>query len=150
MMPDDKSVDEFMFGTNGVAKDLKKGSLLIDCSTIGPVAAKRLFEKAKSAGHVFIDAPVSGGVKGAEEGRLTFMIGAPSTESSAESKTILTPMGANFFDCGGPSMGQTAKIANNLALGIQMQSIIEAMIYGERMGMDLAVLKEVMSKATSR
>lgn len=149
-MPDDKAVDEFMFGPNGVAKGLRKGSLLIDCSTIGPVAARRLFEKAKETGHVFVDAPVSGGVRGAEDGRLTFMIGAPSQESGAESKLVLGPMGANFFDCGGPSMGQTAKVANNLALGIQMQSIIEAMVYGERMGMDLAVLKEVMSKATSR
>lgn len=59
-------------------------------------------------------------------------------------------MGANFFNCGKPGMGQTAKIANNLALGIQMQSIVEAMVYGEKMGMDLAVLKEIMSKATSR
>lgn len=59
-------------------------------------------------------------------------------------------MGANFFDCAKPGMGQTAKIANNLALGIQMQSIVEAMVYGEKMGMDLGILKEIMGKATSR
>lgn len=59
-------------------------------------------------------------------------------------------MGAAFFDCAKPGMGQTAKIANNLALGIQMQSIVEAMAFGEKMGIDLKILKEVMSKATSR
>ena len=59
-------------------------------------------------------------------------------------------MGKNIIDCKKPGMGQTAKIANNLALAIQMQSIIEAMMYGERMGVDLNVLTQIMSTATSR
>jgi 3-hydroxyisobutyrate dehydrogenase-like beta-hydroxyacid dehydrogenase len=59
-------------------------------------------------------------------------------------------MGANFFNCGPTGMGQTAKVANNLALAIQMQSICEAMLFGEKMGIDLKVLTEIMSKATSR
>ena len=65
-------------------------------------------------------------------------------------KDILEGMGANFFNCGATGMGQTAKIANNLALAIQMQSICEAMLFGEKMGIDLKVLTEIMSKATSR
>lgn len=63
---------------------------------------------------------------------------------------LLSPMGANFFNCQKPGMGQTAKIANNLALAIQMQSIIEGLMYGEKMGIDLKILTSVMSKSTSR
>lgn len=59
-------------------------------------------------------------------------------------------MGANFFDCEKPGMGQTAKIANNLALAVQMQSVIEAMMYGQSMGIDLKILTAIMSKATGR
>lgn len=59
-------------------------------------------------------------------------------------------MGKTFYNCGKSGMGQTAKMANNLALGIQMQSIVEAMVYGEKMGIDLSVLKEIMSSATAR
>ncbi len=59
-------------------------------------------------------------------------------------------MGANFFNCGLAGMGQTAKIANNLALAIQMHSICEAMLFGEKMGIDLKILTDIMSKATSK
>lgn len=80
MLPNAKIVSNFLFGQQGIAPQLKKGTLLIDCSTIGPVAAGEIHQQAKKMGHVFVDAPVSGGVKGAEEAKLTFMVGSENKQ----------------------------------------------------------------------
>ena len=95
------------------------------------------------------DAPVSGGVMGAANGTLTFMLGCRDEDFNAI-KDLLDPMAGNVFHCGGAGAGQTAKICNNMALGIQMTSIAEALALGEKLGMDPKVLSDVMKVSTAR
>lgn len=80
MLPNADIVSDFLFGGHAIASRLTPQSLLIDCSTIGPVSARELHGQAKDKGLTFVDAPVSGGVKGAEDGKLTFMMGSENNE----------------------------------------------------------------------
>lgn len=82
MLPNAEVVHDFFFGGHKVAAQLRPKSWLIDCSTIGPVAARALHKEAMSKGHAFFDAPVSGGVKGAEEAKLTFMVGGAEDQAT--------------------------------------------------------------------
>lgn len=95
-----------------------------------------------------MDAPVSGGVLGAKNATLTFMVGGEQ-QYFEKAQSILSLMGKTVKNCGKAGMGQTAKICNNLALGIQMRSIAEAMKLGAKMGIDSHVLKSVMEISTS-
>jgi 3-hydroxyisobutyrate dehydrogenase-like beta-hydroxyacid dehydrogenase len=80
MLPNSDIVGDFLFGTHDVASKVKNSTLLIDCSTIGPVASGQLYDLSKKKELTFVDAPVSGGVKGADEAKLTFMIGAENNK----------------------------------------------------------------------
>ena len=126
MLPTTQSViDTF----DAVLGECKEGSLLIDCSTIDPIATQKLSAKAASMGRRVIDAPVSGGVGGAEAATLTFMVGGSDGDFET-SKTVLQSMGKNIVHCGGAGTGQVAKICNNLILGISMSGVSEAMNLG--------------------
>lgn len=80
MLPNAEIVGDFLFGSHDVASKIREPTLLIDCSTIGPVASGELYGLSKGKGHTFVDAPVSGGVKGAEDAKLTFMVGAETEQ----------------------------------------------------------------------
>lgn len=97
----------------------------------------------------YCDAPMSGGVVGATKGALTFMVGASSQEDFDKAKIVLEGMGKKIFHCGGPGTGETAKIANNLILGIQMIASAEGMALGEKLGIDPKVLMEILSVSTA-
>lgn len=99
MLPAAKHVKSMCEGPNGLFNTLKKGSTVIDCSTIGPIAAKELYESGRDAGINFVDAPVSGGVKRAADGTLTFMVGAESEKVFDYVNKTLQPMGQNIFNC---------------------------------------------------
>lgn len=151
MLPQAKHVESFYDSEvgRGVLEGAGKGTLLIDCSTVGPVEAARLHSKFGEAGMEYVDAPVSGGTLGANNGTLTFMVGAKDPQVFERTKEVLGPMGLNFFDFKKPAMGQVAKICNNLVLGIQMCGVSEAMTLGEQFGVDLKILSEAMSKSTA-
>lgn len=104
-------------------------ALLIDCSTIDPNVTVELAKVAAIKNRRMVDAPVSGGVGGAEAGTLTFMVGG-SEADFASAKVVLEHMGKNIVHCGAPGTGQTAKICNNLILGISMNAVAEAMNLG--------------------
>jgi 3-hydroxyisobutyrate dehydrogenase len=104
-------------------------ALLIDCSTIDPNVTVELSKAAESKKRRMVDAPVSGGVGGAESGTLTFMVGGSQPDFDA-AKTFLEAMGKNIVHCGAAGTGQTAKICNNLILGISMNAVAEAMNLG--------------------
>lgn len=89
---------------------------------------------------VFCDSPMSGGIMGAQNGTLTFMVGSQTVEDYENAKIVLAGMGKKFFHCGGPGTGEAAKIANNLILGIQMIACSEGMVLGEKLGIDPKVL----------
>ena len=130
---------------------LRKQSLLIDCSTIDPGTTRSLHAAAAQSGHIMIDAPVSGGIKGAQDGTLTFMIGTSLPESQFESdvKDLFAPMGRPIF-CGGPGVGQSVKICNNLILGAQMLGVAEGYALADRLGVDLKKFNEIVNSSTGQ
>jgi len=114
---------------NGVIDASAPNALLIDCSTIDPTVTVAVAAEATARGRRMVDAPVSGGVGGAEAGTLTFMVGG-SEPDFASARPILEAMGKNIVHCGATGTGQTAKICNNLVLGISMGAVAEAMNLG--------------------
>jgi 3-hydroxyisobutyrate dehydrogenase len=149
MLPATQHVASTLSGPNGVLANARPGTLIIDSSTIDPVACKSMHEQVRSAGMRMLDAPVSGGVGGAEAGTLTFMVGGDATDL-ARGKHLLDLMGKNIVHCGDGGAGEVAKLCNNLALAIQMVGVSEAMALGVRMGIDPKVLAGVMNTSTGR
>src|SRR5690349_8759908 len=125
----------------------KKGTLLIDCSTIDVESARHVASLAQKGGYEMIDAPVSGGVGGATAGTLTFMVGGPDA-SFAKARPILEKMGKNIVHAGGSGNGQAAKICNNMILGVSMIAVGEAFMLAKRLGLDAQKLFDVASTAS--
>ena len=146
MLPAGKHVKEVVTGLLG---DLAPGTLLIDCSTIDVATAREVQALAAEKGFAMVDAPVSGGVGGAEAATLTFMVGGED-EAFARAKPILEKMGKTIVHCGGPGNGQAAKICNNMMLGIQMASVAEAFVLAEKLGLDAQRLFDVSSTASGQ
>src|SRR5690606_32012063 len=124
-------------------------TLFVDSSTIDVADARAAAEKARTAGHRAVDAPVSGGVAGAAAGTLAFMVGG-SEDDCATAKPLLEAMGRKIVHCGGSGNGQAAKICNNMILGISMIAISEAFVLGEKLGLDNQALFDVASNASGQ
>jgi 3-hydroxyisobutyrate dehydrogenase len=125
------------------------GTLFVDCSTIDVDSARAARELAVAAGHRGLDAPVSGGVVGAEAGTLTFMVGGEEADF-AEAEPLLSIMGRRVVHCGGSGAGQAAKICNNMILGVSMIAVSEAFVLGERLGLTNQALFDVASTASGQ
>ena len=149
MLPAGKHVRGAYGGQGGLIKSAKKGALLIDCSTIDVESARAVAQEAADAGLEMVDAPVSGGVGGAADGTLTFMVGGPDG-AFAKAKPILEKMGKNIVHCGGAGNGQAAKICNNMILGVSMIAVSEAFMLGKRLGLDAQKLYDVASTASGQ
>jgi 3-hydroxyisobutyrate dehydrogenase-like beta-hydroxyacid dehydrogenase len=148
-------------------KDLPASSIpvcLVDCSTVLPATSRKWNTFWRdSCNFLMIDAPVSGGVKGAADGTLTFMVGAKSGSASNPNvpdhlqeqalteviQPLLYSMGSNILWCGGPGSGAATKLCNNLALAAQMVGICEALNLGERLGVDPITLTNAMNVSTA-
>jgi 3-hydroxyisobutyrate dehydrogenase len=125
------------------------GTLFIDSSTIAVDEAREAHALAEAAGHRFIDAPVSGGVVGAENATLAFMVGG--TEQDFETaRPLLEAMGRRVVHCGGAGLGQAAKVCNNMILGISQIAVAEAFVLGERLGLSHQALFDVASNASGQ
>ena len=125
------------------------GSLFIDCSTIDVTSARAAHTAAAAAGMASVDAPVSGGVGGAQAGTLTFMAGG--TEAAfARAEPILQVMGKRIVRCGDAGAGQAAKICNNMILGISMIAVSEAFVLAEKLGLSHQALFDVASTASGQ
>ena len=122
--------------------------LLIDCSTIDVDSARTVTAAAEEAGLAMLDAPVSGGTVGAQNGTLTFMVGG-SEDAFAAGKTILEAMGKSIFHAGGPGAGQAVKICNNMMLAINMIGVSEGFLLAQKLGLDWNKLHAICSTATS-
>ena len=133
-------------GLIDVVKDSKP--LLIDCSTIDVDSARAVTAEAEAAGLSMLDAPVSGGTVGAQNGTLTFMVGGSEAAFSA-GKAILEGMGKNIFHAGGPGAGQAVKICNNMMLAINMIGVAEGFILAQKLGLDWEKLHAICATATS-
>jgi len=127
----------------------RHGTLFIDSSTISVDDARRAHELAVAAGHRAVDAPVSGGVVGATAGTLTFMVGGAESDVDA-ARVLLDAMGARVVHCGGPGLGQAAKLCNNLILAVSMIAVSEAFVLGESLGLEHDALFEVASTSSGQ
>ncbi|MFB7530825.1 3-hydroxyisobutyrate dehydrogenase [Streptomyces sp. NPDC056178] len=127
----------------------RPGTLFVDCSTIDVADARMAHERAAAAGMRCLDAPVSGGVFGAEAATLTFMAGGGENEFT-EARPLLEVMGKKAVHCGGPGAGQAAKICNNMILGISMIAVSEAFVLGESLGLSHQALYDVASTASGQ
>lgn len=149
MLPAGKHVREVYTGEGGVIANADKGALFIDSSTIDVDSARAVAKAAEEAGMAMVDAPVSGGVAGAEAGTLTFMVGGPE-DAFRRAEPVLQVMGKAVIHAGPAGNGQAAKMCNNLMLGIQMLSVCEAMVLAERLGLDHQTLFDISSKASGQ
>ncbi|MFG1201985.1 3-hydroxyisobutyrate dehydrogenase [Xanthobacter aminoxidans] len=149
MLPSGKHVVGATTGADGLFAAARPGTLFIDSSTIDVASARAFHEAAKAAGHASVDAPVSGGVGGAEAGTLTFMVGG-TDEAFAAAKPILELMGKKIVHCGGAGAGQAAKICNNMILGISMIAASEAFVLAEKLGLSHQALFDVASTSSGQ
>jgi len=149
MLPAGRQVDAVYGGDDGVIARADSGTLLIDSSTIDVATARKVAAQAADAGLAMVDAPVSGGVGGAEAGTLTFMVGGEA-EAFAKARPVLEKMGKNVFHAGGAGNGQAAKICNNMLLGISMIGTAEAFNLAEKLGLDAQTFFDISSTASGQ
>ncbi|MAE63262.1 MAG: 3-hydroxyisobutyrate dehydrogenase [Phycisphaeraceae bacterium] len=140
-------VEEVLTGDTSLFASARRGTLFIDSSTIDVASARRLSARAHAAGMSMVDAPVSGGVPGAEAGTLTFMVGGdpPAVDSA---RPILEAMGRSIVHVGPPGNGQAAKICNNMILGISMIAVAEAFRLAGRLGVDAQTLQQIVTRSS--
>jgi 3-hydroxyisobutyrate dehydrogenase len=149
MLPSGKEVRDIYLGANGIVDNAKAGTLLIDSSTIDVDAARAVAKAAEAKGLLMVDAPVSGGVGGAQGGTLTFMVGG-SDAAFAKAKAVLEAMGKTIVHAGGAGNGQAAKICNNMILGVSMIAVSEAFVLAEKLGLDAQKLFDISSKSSGQ
>ena len=149
MLPAGQHVLDVYTGENGILSAVRPGTLLIDSSTIEVEAARRFHAAAAEAGLPSLDAPVSGGVAGAEAASLTFMVGG-EVEAFERGKPLLEVMGKKIVHCGPAGSGQAAKICNNMILGISMIGVSEAFVLAETLGLSHQALFDVASTSSGQ
>ena len=132
---------------NETIKYMKQGSVFLDCSTVDVASAKSVAEISKNHKIIPVDAPVSGGIGGAQEGTLTFMVGGPN-EGFIKAKELFDIMGQKAVHCGGSGNGQSAKICNNMILGATMIATCEAFALADKLGLDRQAMFDVVSTSS--
>ncbi|EKE45801.1 3-hydroxyisobutyrate dehydrogenase [Oceaniovalibus guishaninsula JLT2003] len=134
---------------SAVLPAMRRGSVLLDCSTVDVESARAVAEMGADRGIAVLDAPVSGGTGGAAAGTLTFMVGGPE-DAFATAKPLFDVMGAKAVHCGPSGSGQAAKICNNMILGITMIATCEAFALADRLGLDRQALYDVASTSSGQ
>jgi len=147
MLPEGKHSKEVYLGETGVINKVSKDCLLIDCSTIDIQTSIEIGNKASEKGILMIDAPVSGGVMGAQKATLNIMVGG-SKEAFEKALPLLKIMGKNIFHAGNLGSGNGAKICNNMALGIAMIAASESLMLAKRLNIDIKKVHEIMKNAS--
>src|SRR5262245_18348391 len=149
MLPSSKEVRDVYLGQGGVLASAADGALLVDCSTIDVESARAVAAAASVNELDIVDAPVSGGVAGAEAGTLTFMVGG-NDKSFERAKPVLDAMGKTIVHAAGYGNGQVAKICNNMILGVSMIAVSEAFLLAEKLGLDAQKLFDISSKSSGQ
>jgi len=147
MLPASRHVEGLYLGDAGLLRAIAPGSLVLECSTIAPEAARKVHQAAAARGIALLDAPVSGGTAGAAAGTLTFMVGGDAA-TLERARPILANMGKNIFHAGPEGAGQVAKVCNNQLLAVHMIGTAEAMALGVANGLDPATLAEIMRQSS--
>ncbi|WP_088348680.1 MULTISPECIES: 3-hydroxyisobutyrate dehydrogenase [Rhodomicrobium] len=149
MLPAAAEMRAVYLGPDGVLAAAAPGTLFMDCSTLDVASAREVAAEAEKAGMLMVDAPVSGGVGGAEAGTLTFMVGG-GADAFAKAEPVLSAMGKAVVHAGGSGNGQAAKICNNMILGISMIAVSEAFVLAETLGLDKQKLFDISSRASGQ
>lgn len=144
MVTDSPDVVAVARGANGIFATSKHGSIIIDMSTISPQVTRELAEEAKAKGLHWLDAPVSGGEKGAIEGTLTIMVGGEA-EALERARPALDAMGKRITHFGPAGSGQSAKLCNQIMTAVNMLAVCEALTFGAKAGLDLATLHQALT-----
>ena len=148
-VPDAAALRQTLSGDNGLSSASWEGGLLVDCSTIAPFEAEEMAAALADVGAGLVDAPVSGGRKGAEEGKLTIMCGG-SDADVARARPVLDAMGTNIHHVGPLGAGQAVKACNQLMVAVNMMGAFEAVALARAAGVDPKVMREVLSSGAAR
>src|SRR5882757_1615632 len=143
MVPDTPDVETVLFGAGGVAEGLSKGKIVVDMSSISPIATKDFAKKVNEFGCEYIDAPVSGGEVGAKAASLTIMVGG-SEDAFEKVKPIFALMGKNITLVGGNGDGQTTKVANQIIVALTIEAVGEALVFASKAGADPAKVRQAL------
>ncbi len=143
MVPDTPQVDDVLFRADGVAAGVGAGKVVIDMSSISPTATKQFAEKIKATGAEYLDAPVSGGEVGAKAATLSIMVGG-SEAAFERALPLFQAMGKNITRVGENGDGQTAKVANQIIVALNIQAVAEALLFAARNGADPAKVREAL------
>ncbi len=143
MLPDTPDVEAVLFGTEGVAAGLSQGKVVVDMSSISPLATKDFAQQIKALGCDYVDAPVSGGEVGAKNATLSIMVGAEEA-AFARVKPLFELMGKNITLVGGVGDGQTAKVANQIIVALNIEAVAEALLFAAKAGADPAKVRQAL------
>ncbi|HLX02508.1 MAG TPA: 2-hydroxy-3-oxopropionate reductase [Trinickia sp.] len=143
MVPDTPNVADALFGETGVAAGLTPGKLVIDMSSISPIDTRVFAERINALGCDYLDAPVSGGEVGAKAATLTIMVGGPQA-AFERAKPLFELMGKNITLVGGNGDGQTAKVANQIIVALNIEAVGEALLFAAKAGADPAKVREAL------
>ncbi len=143
MVPDTPHVETVLFGENGVAEGLSAGKIVIDMSSISPIATQGFAEKVRALGADYVDAPVSGGEVGATAAALTIMIGAEAA-TFEQVKPLFELMGKNITLVGGVGAGQITKVANQIIVALNIEAVGEALVFASKAGADPAKVRQAL------
>ncbi len=144
MVPDSPDVEKVLFGEGGVAESGKRGLIVVDMSTISPIKAREFAERLRERGIEMLDAPVSGGTIGAEQGTLTIMVGG-RREVFEKVKPILSVLGKKITYMGGNGAGQSTKICNQVAIAGALLGVCESLLLANASGLDPMKVIDVLS-----
>jgi len=143
MVPDTPHVEDVLFSASGVAKGLAPGKIVVDMSSISPVATKDFAKRVNDLGCQYLDAPVSGGEVGAKAASLTIMVGG-SEDTFAKVKPLFDLMGKNVTLVGGNGDGQTCKVANQIIVALNIEAVAEALLFASKAGADPAKVRQAL------
>jgi len=143
MVPDTPDVEAALFGAEGVAEGLKPGSIVVDMSSISPIATKEFAKRLAAMGVKMLDAPVSGGQVGAENATLSIMVGGP-LDVFNQIKPYFELMGKNIVHIGDHGDGQTCKVANQIVVALTIEAVAEALLFASKAGADPAKVRAAL------
>ena len=143
IVSDTPDVEQVLFGENGVASGLGKGQIVVDMSSISPMATKDFAARINALGSTYLDAPVSGGEVGAKAASLTIMVGGPA-DTFETVKPLFELMGKNITRVGENGDGQTTKVANQIIVALNIQAVSEALLFASKAGADPAKVRQAL------
>ncbi|MGY2053128.1 2-hydroxy-3-oxopropionate reductase [Methylobacterium sp. JK268] len=151
MVPDTPDVEAVLFGEGCVAEGLRKGAVVVDMSSISPIATRDFAARIAAKGGAYVDAPVSGGEVGAKNAALSIMVGG-SEEAVARVRPLLDLMGKTVTHVGEVGAGQVAKVANQIIVALTIEAVAEGLLFASKAGADPAKVRQAITGglATSR